>query len=366
VTSCDVLLIPDVPGCILDRLAKAWRAAWTGQSHRILYSSLDHPFTIRREGDRARLLYWIDPLAFSDAPNSSSVPQVVMAHHLTAPEIASMTAALEHADAITTPSRRWQKRLEELTGRQIWLVPATLDTRVFAPRPDSGLTRQAMGVGETGFVIGFSARAQANAFGRKGIDLLVSTLGEAARRWDDLVVLLIGGGWETLIPRIEALGCRVINRIPDTTEATADMYPLMNVFLCTSSEEGGPSTILEAMACGVPVITTDVGHVPEVVADGVTGFVARERAVTPFIQAITALRASRELAVRIAGQARTFVESERDHDRVLPYIPYADIYREAESTFNHRRRGFQPLRAIERSRLAARYVARTIRNRISG
>jgi glycosyltransferase involved in cell wall biosynthesis len=51
-------------------------------------------------------------------------------------------------------------------------------------------------------------------------------------------------------------------------------YPAMDVKLITSvpRSEGTPTTAMEALACGVPVVATDVGAVREVVEDGVTGF----------------------------------------------------------------------------------------------
>ena len=43
-----------------------------------------------------------------------------------------------------------------------------------------------------------------------------------------------------------------------------DYYNDIDIYLCASRTEGAPNTILEAMACGVPIISTDVGIVPEV------------------------------------------------------------------------------------------------------
>jgi len=360
-----VLLVADGPGQILDRLAGAWREQWTGRPHDIVYASQQHAWALRRAADRASLVHWADPLAFRFAPESTLVPQVVMAHHLTPAEVEPMLAALPAADAITTSSRRWQKKLGELTGRDIWLVPYTLDTSHFVRRADASEIRRGYGISESEFVIGFSARANANAFGRKGIDLLLATVTEARQVWSDLTLMLIGDGWETLARQIEQTGVRSLHLVPETTEHTAVMYPAMDVFFCTSREEGGPCTILEAMACGVPVVTTDVGHVPEVVTDGVTGFIAREQSAKEYIDAVRLLRQDAELYARMTGKARTFVEAERDHARVLPRIDYRAIYREAESTFA-RRPHVRARRATQRALLAGRYAARTLRDRIRG
>ena len=159
-----VLLVADTPGQILDRLVRAWREQWKGRRHDIVYSSEEHAWTLRREADQASLVYWADQLAFIFAPEATRVPQVVMMHHLTPPEVEPMLAALRGADAITTSSRRWQKNLRELTGRDPWLVPYTLDTSRFVPRADAAEMRRGYGITDSEYVIGFSARANANAF----------------------------------------------------------------------------------------------------------------------------------------------------------------------------------------------------------
>src|SRR4051812_11757750 len=220
-----VLLVADARGQILDRIAHAWRDAWTGEAHDIVYSSEMHAWRLRRATDRATLVNWIDPLAFQFAPQASLVPQVVMTHHLMPEEFAPMAAALGSADAIITPSRRWQKNLADLTGRNVWVVPATIDSSRFVPRADVAEIRRGYGITDSELVIGFSARADANSFGRKGVDLLLATLVEARRVWNDLALILIGSGWETLARQVEQIGVRAIHLIPESAEHTALMYP---------------------------------------------------------------------------------------------------------------------------------------------
>lgn len=61
-----------------------------------------------------------------------------------------------------------------------------------------------------------------------------------------------------------AIECKVadpqIERIPFAQ--MPDFYRDLDVFVCTSSMEGTPNTVLEAMSCGIPVVSTDVGIVP--------------------------------------------------------------------------------------------------------
>lgn len=49
-------------------------------------------------------------------------------------------------------------------------------------------------------------------------------------------------------------------------------YKKINFYICTSWHEGTPNPCLEALSCGIPVITTKVGNMPEIIEDGVNGF----------------------------------------------------------------------------------------------
>ncbi len=52
-----------------------------------------------------------------------------------------------------------------------------------------------------------------------------------------------------------------------------EFYNSLDLYICASRSEGTPRPLLESAACGVPAITTDVGIVPELVVDGVNGFI---------------------------------------------------------------------------------------------
>jgi glycosyltransferase involved in cell wall biosynthesis len=290
-----------------------------------------------------------------------------MVHHLTEPEIGPMMNAVRHADALTTSSLRWQRRLEGLTGRPVTVVPYTIDTALFRPSSDRKGDRRRIGFDDSKYVIGFSARARADANGRKGIPLFREILRDVASRWSDAAVLLIGAGWESQVQDIRSTGLQVVHVEPPTADATAALYPAMDVFVCTSNEEGGPCTILEAMASDVPIVTTDVGHVPEVVEHGRTGFVVREPGSREFMEAMTVLRRDADQRREVVAAARRFVVEERDHRTGLRDVDIDSVYRLARAAFQERALVARPIRFLSRTvlqvRHAARRVGRVIRQR---
>ncbi|MDR7868439.1 MAG: glycosyltransferase family 4 protein [Sporomusaceae bacterium] len=63
-------------------------------------------------------------------------------------------------------------------------------------------------------------------------------------------------------------------------------YAKIDLYVCASKIEGTPNPVLEAMACGVPVISTDVGIVPQVFGPKQSEFILKERSVSCLKQAI--------------------------------------------------------------------------------
>lgn len=357
-----ILLIADVPGHILERIAKSWIKNSNTVYHECVCSSETHPFLCNIRGFRLGLIHWIDPLAYQVYGSATLVPQVAMIHHATDQELPDMIKKLKYCDGITTVSYRWKSKLELLIDREVILIPNTVDSRKFIPSNNQTILRRQHNISINSFVLGFVGKSAANAFGRKGINILLQVLRESAQIWKDLSLLLIGPGWDDLTRQITTMGIKVYRYEVKTTEDTASLYPLMDALLVTSSQEGGPCTILEAMACGVPVITSDVGHVPEVVCDGETGFVCPTRSIGEYIERIKAIRDNDVLRKKIIAKARIFIECERDERIVIPKIDFVGLYSKAIDYYQKRSLANRLTRILPFPYLAARFTAATARN----
>jgi len=94
-----------------------------------------------------------------------------------------------------------------------------------------------------------------------------------------------------------------------------------------SYTEGLPHAMLEAMACGTPVLATPVGAVPEVIRDKETGFLVRDNSPDRLAESIVSALEYPHLS-RIAGNARTLVQREFRYETVLKM--WRDVICDAE------------------------------------
>ncbi len=85
-------------------------------------------------------------------------------------------------------------------------------------------------------------------------------------------------------------------------------YNSSKLFLFTSKHEGQPSVILEAMACGLPVISTAVGTVPEMLKDGVNGYLIKEKNHKIIAEKISLLLTNEKLRNDVGWAARETME----------------------------------------------------------
>lgn len=85
----------------------------------------------------------------------------------------------------------------------------------------------------------------------------------------------------------------------------ADIVSELDIFVLPSLHEGMPNALLEAMAAGIPVVTTGVGGTVEIVTDEETGLVVPPADVEELVAALTRLGGDADLRRRLgrAGQA---------------------------------------------------------------
>jgi glycosyltransferase involved in cell wall biosynthesis len=131
--------------------------------------------------------------------------------------------------------------------------------------------RQAYGLSPETLVIG----SVANIAPKKGYDVLIRAVAKARGEIDDLACLLIGAddhGMRAGLERLgDSLGLDGRLRFAGFQEEVVPYLDAMDLFVLASVDEGFGIVLLEAMACGRPVIATVVDGPPEIVEDGRSG-----------------------------------------------------------------------------------------------
>lgn len=95
----------------------------------------------------------------------------------------------------------------------------------------------------------------------------------------------------------------------------ANLLAGLDIVVCASHEEAFPVSILEAMACEKPVVSTNVNGIPEAIEDGVTGLLVPPKAPGALASAVSSLLTAPDLASRLgaAGRARVLARFTNAH-----------------------------------------------------
>lgn len=131
---------------------------------------------------------------------------------------------------------------------------------------------------------------------RKGHHVAIEALAALRATHPQAVLVVLGAGEERdrLLALAQGLGVADAVHLPGAVPNTelARWYSAADVLVLASSREGWANVLLEAMACGTPVVATDTWGTPEVVADPAAGRLVRERSGAAFADAIAALLAA--------------------------------------------------------------------------
>lgn len=235
---------------------------------------------------------------------------------------------VEHADAVTAVSEFLKKKAHEELGieREIHVIPNFIDTSKFTP---IGGVRLYV---ESGCV-GLRKEAEAIELHPEEKILLHASNFREVKRVVELIEimrivvdhfpkarLIIAGDGPTRIEverKIEALDlCNNIHLLG----IKSNMQEIMcsaDMLLLNSTLEGMPLVLLEAMSCGLPVVTTPAGGIPELVRPGKDGMVTKGFEQEEFAQAIIELIEDEAKLKRFGQAGRKRVEESFSAERIV-------------------------------------------------
>lgn len=176
---------------------------------------------------------------------------------------------LAQADGIRTEFLSMNKDLSRLgiPDNKVHVIYRGIDTGVFCPRSGKRNRKTELRVNHNNVVILFSGRLEKV----KGLDYLVEAIRHLVKEYDNLTFMFVGEG--TLRRKYEKM-TQTICRCVRFLGFRSDVCQIMNtadIFVLPSISESAAISVLEASACGLPVVASKVGAIPEIIKDGVNG-----------------------------------------------------------------------------------------------
>jgi glycosyltransferase involved in cell wall biosynthesis len=201
-------------------------------------------------------------------------------------------------------------------AERVFRIPIGIDLEHFPPVAEGARARArtALGLPQSAFVVGsFQKDGVGWAEGLepkliKGPDVLVALLERLRTHVPELHVLLTGPARGYVRRELERLGIPYRHGRPKSRSEVAGAYHALDAYVVSSRQEGGPKAVLEAMATGVPLVTTRVGQAPDLVEHAVNGLLADVEDVDALCASVLRVRDDARLAATLRANGRSTAE----------------------------------------------------------
>jgi glycosyltransferase involved in cell wall biosynthesis len=231
--------------------------------------------------------------------------------------------AIKNSDIITVVSHSCAKELRDIykIGRRISIVNNGTDTIFFAPKERNDLKEP---------YILYTGRLDS----RKGLVDLIESAKYVCQEHSDIKFILTGKGpnKKYLEQRINELSLNKNIYFAGFVDRSKllEYYQNATIYVLPSYYEGLPTTLLEAMSCGIPSIATDVEGSSELITDGETGLLVPPRNPKRLADAILRLLEEEEFRQKLGDNARKHIVNNYDWEIITNKIE--DIYKAAITT----------------------------------
>ncbi|MBY6083215.1 glycosyltransferase family 4 protein [Ruegeria arenilitoris] len=215
-------------------------------------------------------------------------------------------------DAVVATSRKTAGYLE----RDAQVIMHGINLQDFTPPADKAGLRTQMGLPD-GLLLGCYGRIRH----QKGTDAFVDAMIDLCGQVPDVHGIVMGRATEKhsaflteLKDKVAQAGLfdRILFKPEVTVDKIAQWYQVLDLFIAPQRWEGFGLTPLEAMACGVPVVATDVGAFSEIVTDPTLGRVVPPGDIPALAAAAAEMLADRDSLTRAGQAARAHVERNFD------------------------------------------------------
>ncbi len=204
----------------------------------------------------------------------------------------------KNVDAIIAISKGVKDVLVEggINPKRIKVIPSGVDFTPYQEAVSSDYLRRELSFAPDDFLVGIVAHLADH----KGHRYLIQATKALKEHSSKIKVIIVGGGplYMELNKQAEESDVKDIVFFLGFREDVPQILSSLDLFVLSSYLEGMGSSILDAMACRLPVVATKVGGIPEVVIHGKTGLLVSPRNPSALAKAILKLYDNRELAAR--------------------------------------------------------------------
>ncbi len=238
--------------------------------------------------------------------------------------------AINNADKVVGISDATCNAGVTISGRKdIEILPDGIDTESFNPNVNGRGIRMKYGLADSYHMIFSSGRMVE----RKGFRYLIEAMPYVLEKFPDTKLIIGGDGPERKnlehIAKKLGISEKVIfpGFIPDEDFPkyikAADVFVLPSIVDSSGDTEGSATILLEAMACGTPVVGTKVGGVPYAIKDGVGGFLVDEKNPYQLAEKIINLLKNRKVSGKMSKVGGEYIEKKFSWDIIaIKYIEY--------------------------------------------
>jgi glycosyltransferase involved in cell wall biosynthesis len=190
-----------------------------------------------------------------------------------------------------------------------------LEERIVASGDRRAESRRMLGIGPGGFAVGWIGRM----IPVKRTEAALLAFSHLLEAGIDARLCLVGDGPErpAIERRAHELGIMRHTLFLGYQEDVGPLYAAFDALVLPSINEGTPVSAIEALAAGRPVVATCVGGVPDVVRDGVDGFLVERGALDELVARLVQLAADPELRKRMGAAGRERVLRRYSVDRLV-------------------------------------------------
>ncbi len=264
------------------------------------------------------------------AGNCQACPQLVRAlHDLPARSLARARRRLAGLPLVFIAPSQWigdelyHSSVFDPQAHEISVIPNGLDLDLYRPA-DAATARRRLGLPDNALCILLGSVSLSEH--RKGSDVALAAVARAAAalasRCGPAPVVLANGSGELTIPGVS---CHNLGSLDEA--GVIEALHACDVYLTMAREDNLPNTVMESLACGRPVVAGAAGGIPEMIEDGVEGWLVPVDDAPAAAAVLERVALDRSLLTAAGTQARERAERQWDaHLQARRYLALADAW----------------------------------------